>query len=1283
MKRYNIINNSLGWLSFLIAALTYLLTIEPTISFWDCPEFILQGAKLEIGHPPGNPIFMLAARFCITLTGGNLENAAVVVNSMSALLSAGTILLLFWSITHLIKRLLVPDTQQAPDAWQMLLIFGGGLCGALAYTWSDTFWFSAVEGEVYAFSSFCTALVVWLMFKWENRADRPHSDRYLILIAYIIGVSIAVHLLNLLCIPALGLVYYYRKTKNADAKGSLIALGISCILVALILYGLVPGFIKVAQWFELAAVNGMGMSYNTGVLIYAILLVGVLVGALVVLDRARNAMLMKIMFLISVALSGILFIGSSTLVAVILFGAVAVYVLFFCRPIPTRFFTLCTLSILVIFTGYSSYALLLIRSTAATPMNQNAPDNVFDLSGYLNREQYGSAPLLYGPTIADEIIEISDGAGTTYVLIDEDGIPVTQPFNGIQYDNDGTALNMKKRYAKTAKADPSEPDRYVQQEISDGYDFLPEVKKLFPRIYETLDPINARRYKDWTDYKSPLEDIPADVRAEWVRNIAVYPGTDEPIYNDKLGGYYVNSDIVLPYLDMAQSIDLTKGHTGAYTSLVVPTSQKDNLQYFLNYQLNFMYWRYFMWNFAGRQNDIPGNGEPHLGNWISGFSAIDNARLGDQSLLPDEFGSGNKAHNVYYMLPLLLGVIGLLWQALARHASGEGRGIEQFWVVFFLFFMTGMAIVLYLNQTAGQPRERDYAFAGSFYAFAMWIGMGVPAIAVMLRKLLKRFKVDSKGAHWAVAAAACAIGLAVPVQMVSQTWDDHDRSGRFTARDYGMNYLSSVDENGVIFVYGDNDTFPLWYLQEVEGYRTDVKIVNLSYLSTDWYVLSLMRPTYDSKPLPMFGKPKHFGLDERPRISIGPADSIPVTAQVAYTDFYAHPGDLFRNANYYVPLDSLHLAQMFDIKPGQVNYTLMSEGRLTADGAMPERFPSFLTPGSTLYQNQFIKQEVVAKSATDGFNRPVYFACTVPGEYYAAMNSYLKSTGMARQVTPFNGSQSPVVDKAYENVLSKFRWGGLEKEDSDRIYVDETVARIITSLRFSLLGISDDLLRSASLPASEFAVKYAHEHNETVPATRADMARKMLQTLEKNVPSRAMPYEGTVIQSLLRQYLLLYALTGNRADLDHVQQLIDSELPRHGQRARYAMSLDKYNFNHLGAEFLNDLLVLASLMNAQNEIDFLLAHPNLDAEERETVNSIFAGLNENISPAYVVLGATGLDLLGENMNMQYYPELDSYKTVIVEGFGFDPSVNARKMATKAGVDYDAWRSLVFSLANRM
>ena len=844
LGRYRLLNNALGWLCFVIAAVTYLCTLEPTASFWDCPEFIAQGTKLEVGHPPGNPIFMLAARFFVNFAFGDYTKAALMVNAMSGLLSAATILLLFWTITHLVKRLIVKDASTEISLTSALVVFGSGLCGALMYAWSDTFWFSAVEGEVYAFSSFCTALVFWLILKWENRADEPHADRYLVLIAYIIGVSIAVHLLNLLCIPAIVLVVYYRKFRNTTATGSLIALAISAVIVALILFGLVPGFIEVSQYFELFFVNTLGWSFNTGVLVYAILFVAVAVWSIHTLYRQKSVNRIRISFLLTVLLSGIPFIGHSLLIPLVIVCALAVW-LFAAKRLPVRVLTLVALSILVIFIGYSSYALLLIRSHANPPMNQNAPDNVFSLSSYLSREQYGETPLLYGPSFKSTVLFEVDKAG-----------------NYGYKKNPATTI-----YAKAVKTAADSTDRYAEYLSDKNYVMTPRM--LFPRMYSSAGS-HPTGYMEWTGIQE------ADI-----------PTVDAPVLVD------------------------TEGNTLQTAQLQQP-SFAQNMRYFFTYQLNYMYWRYFMWNFAGRQNDIAGNGEANRGNWISGIPFIDNPRLGDQSLLPDEYGKGNKGHNVFFMLPLLMGIIGLTWQAF--HSK---RGIEQFWVIFFFFFMTGIAIVLYLNQPPLQPRERDYAFAGSFYAFAIWVGMGVAGLWTFINYLLKNHEADEDGiithrdqrkALW-VAVGTLTVGIFVPLQVVSQTWDDHDRSGRYTTRDFGMNYLSSLDPNAIIFTNGDNDTFPLWYAQEVEGYRTDVRVVNLSYLTTDWYANQMRVATDGARAIDFSASPADYAFDRLTYNYFDPESmkSERVDALAALDDLY-HNKDaqwkgsrLWRYPNMYIP----------------------------------------------------------------------------------------------------------------------------------------------------------------------------------------------------------------------------------------------------------------------------------------------------------------------------------------------------------------------------------------------
>ena len=697
MKQYRTVNNLMGWLTFIIAATVYCLTIEPTASFWDCPEFITTGYKLEVGHPPGAPFFMLMANL-FTQFASDVTTVAKMVNYMSALMSGACILFLFWSITHLVRKLIITDENNITKG-QLITVMGSGLIGALVYTFSDTFWFSAVEGEVYAFSSLFTAVVFWLILKWEDVADQPHSDRWIILIAYLTGLSIGVHLLNLLCLPAIVLVYYYKKTPNATAKGSLIALFGSMVLVAAVLYGIVPGIVKVGGWFELLFVNGLGMSFNSGVVVYIILLAAALIWGVYESYTEKNKTRMAISFILTIALLGIPFYGhgaSSIIIGILVIAALGLYLApsvqakikerwrITARTMNTAL--LCTMMIVI---GYSSYALIVIRSTANTPMDQNSPEDIFTLGEYLGREQYGTRPLFYGPAFSSKVaLDVKDG----YCIPRQS--------------------EAGSKFVRKEKTSPDEKDSYIELPGRVEYEYAQNM--LFPRMYSSS---HAPLYKQWVDIKG--YDVPYDQCGEMV--------------------------------------------------MVNMPTQWENIKFFFSYQLNFMYWRYFMWNFAGRQNDIQGSGEIEHGNWITGIPFIDNLLVGNQELLPQDL-KNNKGHNVFYCLPLILGLIGLFWQAY--HSQ---RGIQQFWVVFFLFFMTGIAIVLYLNQTPAQPRERDYAYAGSFYAFAIWVGMGVAGIIRMLRDYAKMQELPA-------AVLASVLCLFVPIQMAGQTWDDHDRSGRFVDR---------------------------------------------------------------------------------------------------------------------------------------------------------------------------------------------------------------------------------------------------------------------------------------------------------------------------------------------------------------------------------------------------------------------------------------------------------------------------------------------------------------------
>lgn len=1225
MKKYNLINNIGGWACFVIAAVTYLLTVEPTASFWDCPEFIAQGAKLEVGHPPGNPIFMLTARFFVTLFGGAMSTAAVAVNVMSALLSAATILLLFWSITHLARRLMVRDGEAA-TVWQTIVIMAAGACGALAYTWSDTFWFSAVEGEVYAFSSFCTALVFWLMLKWENRADSPGSDRYLILIAYVIGVSIAVHLLNLLCIPALGLIYYYRKSRNINVQGSLIALLVSCVIVGAILYGLVPGFVQVAQWFELMFVNGFHMGYNSGVIAYALVLVATFITTIAVIYRSNGSSgAARALAVVCVILSGMPFIGHSVLVGTLV--SIAMFIAVFAvRKITRRFLAVLVLSVFVIFIGYSSYALLLIRASANTPMNQNAPDNVFALASYLSREQYGDRPLFVGPVFAEGLdeIEYPEGSGTFYVAIDENGLPALKNIDGYLRNENGSAINNpRKIYTKVVKTDASQPDRYVEELERPDYKTMPDLNMLFTRIYSS-DPAHVSGYKGWAGYTTPdIYAIPATVRATWARQ-----------------GFAPKAEVLryLPHMT-AVTTNVNALGTPARTIGAFKPGFDVNLSYFINYQLNHMYWRYFMWNFAGRQNDMQGNGEPFLGNWISGIPFIDNARLGDQSKLPYEYGEGNKGHNVFYMLPLLLGVIGLLFQALYHRWANDGRGIEQFWVVFFLFFMTGIAIVLYLNQTPGQPRERDYAFAGSFYAFAIWIGLGIPAIAMVLRNLIDgKKKAAGRGAAVASASVAVVVALAVPLQMVSQTWDDHDRSGRYTTRDFGFNYLSSLDPDAIIFTNGDNDTFPLWYAQEVEGFRTDVRVVNLSYLTTDWYANQMAHPSYEAAAIPMYATPADWGYERLAFSLIAPLNDSLTNAETSLRQLYASD-----DARYGVPiLSSPNVRIPADRAIAMERYT---SGNAAFDSIYLAPYVRDITTnltsqGSGLSQSRVLSLDMIANSIAGGMKRPVYFATTVPSSYYLGLTPFMGGSGLAYEVMPVaaNSPYKPNAQKTYVKVLTDYRWGGLDGPDADRLYLDETVRRMVSSLRSGIYTAVEDLMELPDAAAGQAAKDAAAAAGMEVPQTQADMARNLLDLLQAKLPARISPYDAMLGLYIARSYLDLYLVTGRAADLEACRTLAASEAERYAELVRYGASLSPEQMRALGRSESLAMGYLAEAVSLVNRADILEADPEL-ADEPDALALIRSmGIEDDwiIAPMLYINGYDADTLLSQIES--YHPD---------------------------------------------
>ena len=1074
MKQYKLVNNLTGWITFLIAATVYLLTIEPTASFWDCGEFITTGYKLEVGHPPGAPFFMLMANF-FTQLGGSPSEAARMVNCMSALMSGACILFLFWTITHLVRKLVIKDENNITRG-QLITVMGSGLVGALAYTFSDTFWFSAVEGEVYAFSSLFTAVVFWLILKWEDVADEPHSDRWLILIAYLTGLSIGVHLLNLLCLPAIVLVYYYKKVPDANAKGSILALIGSMVLVAVVLYGIVPGIVKVGGWFELLFVNTLSMPFNSGVIVYVVLLAACLVWGVYESYTERDKLRMALSFVLTIAMLGIPFYGhgaSSVVIGLIVIALLWLYLnpktqarikekyRVSARTLNTAL--LCTMMMVI---GYSSYALIVIRSTANTPMDQNSPEDIFTLGEYLGREQYGTRPLFYGPAYTSKVaLDVKDG--------------YCEP--RIKYQ--GT------KFIRKEKTSPDEKDQYV--EIPGRFEYEYAQNMLFPRMYSSA-PGHPQQYEAWQDIKG--HEVPYDQCGELV--------------------------------------------------MVKMPTQWENIKFFFSYQLNWMYWRYFMWNFAGRQNDLQGFGEIEHGNWITGISFIDNWLIGDQTLVPTELKE-NKGHNVYYCLPLLLGIIGLLWQAY----RGQ-KGIQQFWIVFFLFFMTGIAIVLYLNQTPSQPRERDYAYAGSFYAFAIWIGMGVAGLIRLLQHYAKMKELPA-------AALVSIVCLFVPIQMASQTWDDHDRSGRYMCRDFGQNYLMSLQETGnpIIYTNGDNDTFPLWYNQETEEFRTDARTCNLSYLQTDWYIDQMKRPAYDSPSLPITWDRSEYVEGTNEYVPVQPEFKKSIDALYAQAEkealtgnpearinvqkeFGENPYELKNILKYWVrgknpdlrviPTDSI----VIKIDKEAVRRS----GMLIPGDTIPDYMHISLKGKRALYKSELMMLEMLAES---NWERPLYIAVSVGQENQLGMSNHFIQEGLAYRFTPFDTNKTGVridSEKMYDNLMNKFKFGGIDKPG---IYIDENAMRMCYSHRRIFSQLIDQLLREG----------------------KDDKARKALDYVEKMIPAENVPYDwqnGSL--TLAEAY---YKLN----DLENGDRLTAALGDKAVEYMTWYMSLDEHRFLISAREF--------------------------------------------------------------------------------------------------------------------
>lgn len=959
MKKYALINNLTGWFTFFIACFTYFSTVEPTASFWDCGEFIATAYKLQIGHPPGAPLFMIMGRVATLFAFGDVEKVALMMNLFSALASAFSILFLFWSITYLSKKIFLANKEEIHTS-NIIAIMSAGFVGALAYTFSDTFWFSAVEGEVYATSSLFTAAVFWAMLKWDAVADEPFADRWIVLIAFLMGLSIGVHLLNLLAIPAIAFIYYFKKF-TPSPKGIIITSLIGMGILGIIQFGVIPGVVSIAAKFELLFTNSFGLPVGTGALIYGIILIGLLVYGLKRTIERNKPVLNTIL-----------------------------------------------LSITVILIGYSSYGMILIRSNAGTPMDENNPENVFTLLSYLNREQYGTRPLVYGQYFNAELDSdkpYKDGK-TTYTLDKSIGkyIVIGDPKD-----------NATPNYAASHST-------------------------VFPRMWSSQSH-HIKGYKEWAGIKGDPKKRPAF---------------------------------------------------------------SENLKFFFRYQLGFMYWRYFAWNFIGRQNDIQGHGSILDGNWKSGIDLVDNGRIGTQHNLPVSM-KNNKANNSFYFLPLILGLIGLIY-----HFMREGKdGV----VVMLFFFFTGIAIILFLNQYTMEPRERDYGFAGSFYAFSIWIGIGVLALYEALR-----FKIPKQ---ISAAAALIICTIAVPYVMAKDGWDDHNRSHRYTARDYASNYLNSCAPNAILFTNGDNDTFPLWYAQEVEGIRTDVRVVNLSLLNTDWYIDQIKRKAYDSDAVPLSFTEDKYRSGKRDQVLFYEREELKGYQDVRkMIDFVASDNQSNKL--------TLRNGKKIEYFPSNKFSVKVDSAKVVQNGTVPSSLANQIVKSIDweISKNYILKSELMILDllATNNWERPIYFAITVGSDSYLGLEEYFQLEGLAYRLIPVKTKDIAMTDDfgrvntdlMYDNVMNKFKWGGVDQRE---IYMDENNIRMTTNLRNNFERLATGLIQEG----------------------KNDSALKVLDKCFEVLPENNIPYNYFVVP-LSEKYYLLNEIEKGDAVMLRYAEILDEEL---------------------------------------------------------------------------------------------------------------------------------------------
>jgi uncharacterized membrane protein YeaQ/YmgE (transglycosylase-associated protein family) len=983
---FNRLNIITGWIVFAIASVVYLLTIEPTASFWDCGEFIATAKNMEIGHPPGASFWMLLSKFFSLFAFGNVLAIAKTMNIMSALASGFTVLFLFWSVTHLARKILGKNSE--PGKGELLAIMGAGIVGAFAYTFSDSFWFSAVEAEVYAMSSLFTAAVFWAILKWESVADEPRSDRWLILIAYLMGLSIGVHILNLLAIPAIVLVYYFKKFP-VTRKGIIYSVIGSFILLAVLMYVVIQFTLKAASWFELFFINVVGLPYNFGVIIFMLALAGGLFYAIWWSQRKGRVLLNTVFLMLT-----------------------------------------------FIMIGYSSILILPIRSAANPPLDENNPDNTLSLLSYVNREVYGQRPLLHGEYYNAPVVDYKDG-------------------KNFYYKKDG---------------------KYAVADTRTTYVYDSRFTTVFPRMYNTQDPKYEQAYKTWGRIKGRAVTI--------------------------------------------------QGQNGQNEVRMVPTFV-ENMRFFFRYQLGHMYFRYFMWNFSGRQNDEQGLGDIKNGNWITGIKFLDAVRLGPQDDLPKSI-TASKGHNKYYALPLILGLLGA-WFYYQKHR-------KDFWIVTLLFAMTGAAIIVYLNEVPVTPRERDYVYVGSFYAFAIFIGIGV----LFLYDLLKR-KLDPKMSALAVTGVCL---LAVPLVMATQNWDDHDRSGRNTAHDFAYNYLIGLDKHALIFTNGDNDTFPLWYIQEVEGVRTDVRVCCMPFLPQDWYIDQLKRTYYESKALPLSMEFEQYRQGKR--------GYVPVMAS------FKEPTDLKQLVEFALNDDpramlSSTTGRKFNYIPATTFVLPVDRNKVLETGTVdPSRAAQIDTAIVwSMGQEQIYKDELVILDilAHNNWERPMYY--TTPRQTGSVkLDNYLELQGLSYRLIPIRGEQQTGMsgmvntDIMYENVMNKFRYTNLNNPD---VYQDETCRRMIQNMKNNFNRLAAALINEG----------------------KNDRAAEVIDKMEKAIPKEVLGYTSTDIETanlLFRignqekgREMAKFAFENIRDNIDYYLSLPSQYFPSVSNDFQYAMGYEMRN----------------------------------------------------------------------------------------------------------------------------